>query len=180
MAPRDSDGCPSDGEKGFDVRTSPDFESGLGWAFSTALYPSLCCFWHQRPQGNALAPRTHMLRLGSLFHRATQPYTSSCRRLATPAQSRMTSTATAEWKAIHDASGLRKCDVISEPMEKSQLDDREYRYIRLPNALEALVISDSKADKAAAALDVGVGHLSDPVSLFDPSRARERASSLAE
>ena len=33
-----------------------------------------------------------------------------------------------------------------------------------------LLIHDPKADKAAAAMDVGVGHLSDPVSthFFDP------------
>ncbi|KAL0491918.1 insulysin [Acrasis kona] len=42
-------------------------------------------------------------------------------------------------------------------------DDREYKLIRLDNDLEALIISDSKADKAAAALDVKVGHFSDPI-----------------
>jgi len=35
----------------------------------------------------------------------------------------------------------------------------------LENGLEALVISDPKADKASAAMDVKVGHLSDPEDL---------------
>jgi len=35
----------------------------------------------------------------------------------------------------------------------------------LENGLEALVVSDPKADKASAAMDVKVGHLSDPEDL---------------
>ncbi|KAI8581774.1 hypothetical protein K450DRAFT_231119 [Umbelopsis ramanniana AG] len=41
-------------------------------------------------------------------------------------------------------------------------DDRQYRLIRLPNQLEALLIHDANTDKASAALDVHVGNLSDP------------------
>ncbi|KAG2422783.1 hypothetical protein HXX76_015803 [Chlamydomonas incerta] len=41
-------------------------------------------------------------------------------------------------------------------------DDMEYRYLRLPNALRVLLISDPTADKAGAAMDVCVGSLSDP------------------
>jgi insulysin len=37
-----------------------------------------------------------------------------------------------------------------------------HRYIRLPNALEALLIHDATADVSAAALDCRVGHFSDP------------------
>jgi hypothetical protein len=37
------------------------------------------------------------------------------------------------------------------------------RLVRLQNGLEALLVSDPEADKAAAALTVRVGHLSDPV-----------------
>nr|KAJ3423186.1 Insulinase (Peptidase M16) [Polyrhizophydium stewartii] len=40
-------------------------------------------------------------------------------------------------------------------------DDREYAVITLPNGLQAVVISDPATDKAAAALDVHVGHLCD-------------------
>ena len=52
----------------------------------------------------------------------------------------------------------------AKPIQKSQQDDREYRLIRLENGLQAMLIQDAKADKAAASLDVAVGHLHDPVS----------------
>ncbi|GMH33522.1 hypothetical protein BSKO_01356 [Bryopsis sp. KO-2023] len=45
-------------------------------------------------------------------------------------------------------------------------DDREYRIIVLENGLKALLISDPRTDKAAAALDVNVGSFSDPDELL--------------
>lgn len=48
---------------------------------------------------------------------------------------------------------------------KPLVDDREYRYVRLPNGLDALLVQDPTTDKAAAALDVGVGSFSDPKDL---------------
>ncbi|WP_444543417.1 insulinase family protein [Marinobacter zhanjiangensis] len=45
---------------------------------------------------------------------------------------------------------------------KSPADDNEYRYISLDNGLEALLISDPGADKAAASLNVSVGSGNDP------------------
>ena len=54
--------------------------------------------------------------------------------------------------------------VYTKPIQKSQQDDREYRLIRLDNGLQAMLVHDAKADKAAASLDVAVGHLHDPVS----------------
>jgi insulysin len=54
--------------------------------------------------------------------------------------------------------------VYARPIQKSQQDDREYRLIRLDNGLQAMLVHDPKADKAAASLDVAVGHLHDPVS----------------
>ena len=53
---------------------------------------------------------------------------------------------------------------FQKPIQKSQQDDRDYRLIRLENGLHAMLVHDAKADKAAASLDVAVGHLSDPVS----------------
>ncbi|ORY34641.1 putative A-factor processing enzyme [Naematelia encephala] len=41
-------------------------------------------------------------------------------------------------------------------------EDRPHRYFVLPNGMEVVVVSDVKADKSAASMDVGVGHLSDP------------------
>ncbi|SFR78477.1 Secreted Zn-dependent peptidases, insulinase-like [Marinobacter daqiaonensis] len=45
---------------------------------------------------------------------------------------------------------------------KSPADDNAYRYISLDNGLEALLVSDPDADKAAASLNVAVGSGNDP------------------
>ncbi|GAA6021682.1 hypothetical protein JCM11491_001357 [Sporobolomyces phaffii] len=55
--------------------------------------------------------------------------------------------------------------VFTGEIHQSPNDDKSYRLIMLDNGLEALVISDPKADKASAAMDVKVGHLSDPEDL---------------
>jgi len=47
---------------------------------------------------------------------------------------------------------------------KSQADKRLFRYVKLANQLRALLIEDSEADKAAAALDVKIGCSLDPMS----------------
>lgn len=52
--------------------------------------------------------------------------------------------------------------ILSDAIEKSQSDHREYRMIELPNHMRVLLISDPKAETSAASLDVGVGHFSDP------------------
>lgn len=44
----------------------------------------------------------------------------------------------------HDPLVLR----LTENMERPALDDRTYRVIRLPNTLEALLISDPDKDKS--------------------------------
>jgi insulysin len=41
-------------------------------------------------------------------------------------------------------------------------ENRPHRYLTLLNGLEVIVVSEPDADKAAACMDVGVGHLSDP------------------
>ncbi|CAG8728396.1 1021_t:CDS:2, partial [Acaulospora morrowiae] len=55
--------------------------------------------------------------------------------------------------------------VLLTPLEKSENDKRSYRLIRLANELEALLVHDSETDKSCAALDIHVGHLSDPNNL---------------
>ena len=52
--------------------------------------------------------------------------------------------------------------LTDEQIVKSPTDKRSYEYFVLDNGLKALVISDPEADKAAAALDVHVGHMADP------------------
>ena len=49
---------------------------------------------------------------------------------------------------------------------KSKSDKRLYRYLELPNKLCCLIISDTEADKSAAALDVNVGCALDPKPLY--------------
>lgn len=45
---------------------------------------------------------------------------------------------------------------------QSQNDDRQYRYVTLENGLKVVLVSDSKADKSAASMDVHIGHMADP------------------
>lgn len=52
-----------------------------------------------------------------------------------------------------------------EPIKPDNDIDRNYRYLVLENELCVLLISDMTAKMAAAALDVGVGSLMDPVDL---------------
>lgn len=52
---------------------------------------------------------------------------------------------------------------ITEAVQKPDTDDREYAIIQLSNSLEVLLVSDIHCDKSAAALDVHVGSLCDPV-----------------
>ena len=54
------------------------------------------------------------------------------------------------------------CVGWSEKIEISAQDDRLYRSFTLDNSLQVLVISQPDTDKAAAAMDVRVGHLCDP------------------
>jgi len=56
-----------------------------------------------------------------------------------------------------------RVEVLSSSIEKPELDDRSYRFIKLrDNKLEALLVQDPKTEKSSAAMDVHVGHLSDP------------------
>jgi hypothetical protein len=54
-----------------------------------------------------------------------------------------------------------RASVLTDAMEKPQLDNRTYRVVRLPNDLEALLIHDPDTDKASAAMDVNIGSFSD-------------------
>ena len=47
-------------------------------------------------------------------------------------------------------------------LKKSADDQRLYRGLNLNNGLKVVLVSDPTTDKASAALDVHVGHMSDP------------------
>lgn len=69
------------------------------------------------------------------------------------------------WPLLLLLTLLGACQLLptrSPEVIRSDNDTREYRYIELPNQLRALLISDPATDKAAAALDVGVGSRQDP------------------
>lgn len=55
--------------------------------------------------------------------------------------------------------------VDTDKIVKPDVDDRNYRIIRLQNGLTALLINDPSTDKSAAALDVNVGSYNDPKDL---------------
>ncbi|KAL0093600.1 ubiquinol-cytochrome c reductase core subunit 2 [Phycomyces blakesleeanus] len=65
-----------------------------------------------------------------------------------------------------ELSSSGKYWTYAHPLEKSDNDDRQYRLIKLTsNDLEVLLMHDKNTDKSSAALDVHVGHLSDPTEL---------------
>jgi len=70
------------------------------------------------------------------------------------------------WRQVPATTEIPAHSVFLKAIERPETDDRDYRLIRLQNGLQALLIHDPKADKAAAAMDVGVGHLSDPVCTY--------------
>jgi insulysin len=69
----------------------------------------------------------------------------------------------AGWTHVPAAGNRPAYYVFDTPIERSQQDDRQYRLIQLENGLNATLVSDPNGDKAAASLDVAVGHLFDPV-----------------
>ena len=56
------------------------------------------------------------------------------------------------------ASPRREVEII-----KSGGDERKYRGLVLENGMKIVLVSDPTTDKAAAALDVNIGSMSDPV-----------------
>lgn len=67
-----------------------------------------------------------------------------------------------EWATVPESGSRPAYSLFKQQIETSPHDDRTYRIIRLENGLEAILVSDPQGDKAAASLDVAVGHLSDP------------------
>ena len=75
------------------------------------------------------------------------------------------------------AAGAPAPPFVPSPDARTQhvplADLRRYRVVTLGNGLRALLVHDDKADKAAAALSVQVGHLADPRALPGLSHAVE-------
>ncbi|KAF8637420.1 hypothetical protein AX17_002915 [Amanita inopinata Kibby_2008] len=74
----------------------------------------------------------------------------------------MAATSSGDWRRLDIGNNVPSFSVFKKPVIKSDNDKREYRIIQLDNGLQATLVRDVDADKAAASLDVVVGHLSDP------------------
>ena len=74
------------------------------------------------------------------------------------------------WTRVQAQSDLASHLLFTKPIRKNDVDTRDYRLIKLENGLQALLIHDATTDKAAAAMDVGVGQMSDPVSTIKGER----------
>ncbi|EJD02250.1 uncharacterized protein FOMMEDRAFT_109506 [Fomitiporia mediterranea MF3/22] len=66
------------------------------------------------------------------------------------------------WTPVPAQGSTPAYHVYSLPIQKSPADDRDYRVVRLENGLQAVLVHDANTDKAAAGMDVAVGHLFDP------------------
>lgn len=60
------------------------------------------------------------------------------------------------------STSLQATDERPDAIIKSPADDREYRALTLANGLKVMLVTDPKADRAAAALDVHAGSGNDP------------------
>jgi len=65
----------------------------------------------------------------------------------------------------YDTAMARTANSPPVTPRSSPEDKREYRVVTLSNRLRAVLVSDPLTDKAAASLDVHVGHFSDPAEL---------------
>ncbi|THG92718.1 hypothetical protein EW026_g8279, partial [Hermanssonia centrifuga] len=66
------------------------------------------------------------------------------------------------WKRVAQKDTTPAYSMFTGLIETSDLDSRDYRVLRLENGLQAVLVHDLHADKAAACVDVAVGHLQDP------------------
>lgn len=109
-----------------------------------------------------------MLRLGCAFsYRVALYQARHSQRLDTLTCYSSMITFGPDWKhTIPTDATVPPYSVFTKPIEKSPQDEREYRIIQLENGLKATLIHDIETDKAAASLDVAVGHLHDPVCFF--------------
>ncbi|KAJ3192026.1 Insulinase (Peptidase M16) [Irineochytrium annulatum] len=66
---------------------------------------------------------------------------------------------------VGTASDAERRHSVFIDIVKPDIDDRVYRIVTLQNGMDVLVVSDPSTDRSSAALDVRVGHLSDPDSV---------------
>ena len=67
------------------------------------------------------------------------------------------------FRAYEAPAASKTTRVLCETFAKPQTDSKSYRLIELASGVRCLLVQDPRAEKCAAALDVHVGHMSDPV-----------------
>lgn len=70
------------------------------------------------------------------------------------------------WRTVPATGDVPEYAVFTGVVDKPDLDEREYRLLRLSNGIVGVLVHDASADKAAASLHVAAGHLQDPVGFF--------------
>ena len=68
-----------------------------------------------------------------------------------------------EWHRVPESGPVPSYTVYTGPIERADLDTREYRLFELDNGLRGMLFHDAEADKAAACVSIAVGALNDPV-----------------
>ncbi|KIP05202.1 hypothetical protein PHLGIDRAFT_129039 [Phlebiopsis gigantea 11061_1 CR5-6] len=66
------------------------------------------------------------------------------------------------WTTVAATADCPEHAVYTGNVDKSDLDEREYRLVRLNNGILGVLVHDESTDKAAASLHVATGHLQDP------------------
>ncbi|KAI0367165.1 LuxS/MPP-like metallohydrolase [Pilatotrama ljubarskyi] len=91
-------------------------------------------------------------------HRTVEPVPSNLNPSSLASQARSVST----WEDIPAAGHVPGYRVFLGDIQKSSLDDRQYKLVELHNGLRAVLVHDAAADKAAACLAVTTGYMLDP------------------
>ena len=67
------------------------------------------------------------------------------------------------FRAYEAPAASKTTKILCETFAKPQTDSKSYRLVELASGVRCLLVQDPRAEKCAAALDVHVGHMSDPI-----------------
>ena len=105
----------------------------------------------------ALLTVANALRTPSLRMSAQLPTSPQRRRLFQGAAALVT------FRAYEAPAASKTTKILCETFAKPQTDSKSYRLVELASGVRCLLVQDPRAEKCAAALDVHVGHMSDPI-----------------
>lgn len=78
-------------------------------------------------------------------------------------------------EALEPAEGVAHGLSRNVEIIKPERDDRSYRYLGLPNGLNAVVVSDPHTEMAASSMFIRVGHMQDPEELAGMAHFHEHS-----